>query len=830
MSNDKAVVVTGLTLTRGWNNVVRLSLPDEAYPRHIDAGRAGRRYCTELRRCTLAIAMSSLLPLQAVWAQSAPSADGARNAAQAEATREAGAIELDRIEVTGTRIRGGATPSPVVTLGSERIREEGFADLGEVVRSLPQNFSGGQNPGVIPFTVSGAGAQNTNLSGGSALNLRGLGADATLTLLNGRRMAYDGISQAVDISAIPVEAVDRIEVVADGASAIYGSDAVGGVGNVILRRDFEGVAVGVGYGTADGGGLTTREYTATAGHVWTSGGLIVTYKDATTDPIYARQRAYTRFLRDPYTLYPGSDRRSGLVSLSQMLGTQAELRVDAFRTERSQRYGAQDNRSNVYIEATPDATTTLLSPRVDVFLPNDWTLSVGATRSRSRLDHDQAITLAASGALLQRTQLCYCNEGRSYEVGFEGPLLAWSAGDVRLAVGAGQRENSFLEYNQITRVAAIEGDEAARFAYAELHVPVLGDAGAGSQRLTLTGAARYEDYDSFGSVLTPKLGVVYGPGADVTLKASWGRSFKAPTLFQLNRQRLTGFNYATAYGGVGTPPGATVLLLDGGNPNLEPERARTWTASVAFHPAAVPGLEAELSWFDIDYTDRVVAPITPTSQALRNPAFAEFVTYAPTPEQQAAAIAGSTFLNYIRVPYDPDTVVALVHAYYTNVARQRIRGLDLSGAYGFDLGTGRLTLRGASSWIQSTQQATAAEFDLAGTLHNPPKLSGRAGGVWARDGFSAAVFANYRHGLENVAAGETTASFTTVDTTLRYAPVGQGRALRDWALALSVQNVFDRPPPLHDTTVLTPYLVPPYDATNFSAIGRYYHVTVSRHW
>ncbi|MDR7193278.1 TonB-dependent receptor plug domain-containing protein [Luteimonas terrae] len=765
-------------------------------------------------------------------ARAVTSGEGDKQSSEQSAERSGSdpeAVQLDTIQVTGTRIRGGVTPSPVVTIGIESIREEGFKDLGEVIRSIPQNFGGGQNPGVIPFTVSGAGAQNTNLSGGSALNLRGLGADATLTLLNGRRMAYDGISQAVDISAIPVEAVERIEIVADGASAIYGSDAVGGVGNVILRRDFEGVTLGTGYGTSDDGGLTTREYSATAGHVWSTGGVIVTYKDVTADPIYARQRAYTQLLREPYTLYPGSDLRSGLVSLSQAVGEHAELRLDAFRTERSQAYGAQDNLSDVSIQATPESATTLLSPRLDIFLQNDWTLSLGATRSRSRLDHTQSITLPASGLVLQRTQLCYCNEGSSYEAGVEGPLLALAAGDVRVAVGAGRRENTFLEYNQITHVAAIEGDEAAQFAYAELQVPVLDGGGAG-QRLSLTGAARYEDYDSFGSVLTPKLGAIYSPIADVTLKASWGRSFKAPTLFQLNRQQMTGFNYAAAYGGTGYAPDATVLLLDGGNPDLAPERARTWTTSVAFHPTAVPGLEAELTWFDIDYSDRVVAPITPTSQALRNPAFAEFVTFSPSAEQQAAAIAGTTFLNYIGVPYDPSDVVALVHAYYTNVARQRIRGLDMSGAYGLDLGGGRLTVRGAASWLASTQQTTDAEFDLAGTIHNPSKLTGRVGTVWARGGFSASAFANYRQGVENVAASEKTASFTTVDTTLRYAPDGEGSVLRDWALALSVQNVFDRAPPLHDTSVLTPYLVPPYDATNYSAIGRYFNVSVSRQW
>lgn len=739
--------------------------------------------------------------------------------------------DLQSVTVTGSRIRGGATPSPVITIGSEQIQKEGFADLGEVIRSVPQNFSGGQNPGVIPFTISGAGVQNTNLSGGSALNLRGLGADATLTLLNGRRMAYDGISQAVDISAIPVEAVERIEIVPDGSSAIYGSDAVGGVGNVILKQDFEGGAVEAGYGTATDGGLSTREYTATAGHRWSSGGLLATYKVVSADPIYARQRTYTRFLREPYTLYPASDLHSGLLSFHQALGANAELYLDAFRTERTQAYGAQDNQSSVYVRATPDAITTLISPRVEFFMPGDWMLSVDATRSKNRLYHTQSVERFDTGAVLQETRLCYCNEGRSYEAGAEGPLFALPAGDARLAVGVGRRKSDFSQYDKMAHATSIQGGEATRFAYAELQLPVFGgEASAGGQRLELTAAARHEDYASFGSVLTPKLGVTYSPGTDVTLKASWGRSFKAPTLFQRYRKRVTAFNYATAYGGDDYPPQATVLLVDGGNPDLEPERARTWTASLAVHPAAIPDLEVELTWFDIDYLDRVVAPVSPTSQALTNPAFAEFVDYAPSADEQTAAIGDGALLNYIGVPYDPKNVVAIVRAYNTNVARQKIHGLDLSGSYGFDTGGGRLVLRGSSSWLQSTQQVSGAEFDLAGTLFNPPRLAGRLGAVWSLGGVVASAFANYKDGVKNVAANQKTASFTTFDTTVRYAPTSKDSALLGWTVALSIENVFNRPPPLHDTSVVTPYLVPPYDATNYSAIGRYLHFSVSRQW
>src|SRR3546814_1222958 len=85
-----------------------------------------------------------------------------------------------------------------ITIDAQQIQNEGFTDLGEVIRSIPQNYSGGQNPGVTAGAYAG-GYKNMNTSGGSSANLRGIGQDATLTLLNGRRMSYGSNDQAVDI-------------------------------------------------------------------------------------------------------------------------------------------------------------------------------------------------------------------------------------------------------------------------------------------------------------------------------------------------------------------------------------------------------------------------------------------------------------------------------------------------------------------------------------------------------------------------------------------------------------------------------------------------------
>lgn len=740
--------------------------------------------------------------------------------------KEATATELETVTVTGTRIRGGTTPSPVIAIGSEQIRQEGFADLGAVIRSVPQNFRGGQNPGVIG---AAAGVGNQDLTGGSSLNLRGLGADASLTLLNGRRLAYDGFSQAVDMSAIPVEAVERLEIVPDGASAIYGSDAVGGVANVILKRDFDGVALGVRHGGATDGGLGTREYSAIAGAQWAGGGLIATFKDTASDPIYARQRGYTRHLVEPYTIYGGSNARSGLVSIHQAVAEVAELRLDALRTKRDmERYVSQ---GAAYYRYTPDTSITLVSPSIVFYMGSDWSLTLAGTHGRDE-NIDERYLVSAAGSRLV-TQTCHCNRSRSYEIGAEGPLFAIGGGEARLAVGAGSREDAF---NYRPRVAGTSygGEERARSAYAELSVPVIAPSMGmdGIRRLEFSAALRGENYASFGAVTTPKLGVLYDPNADLTFKASWGRSFKAPTLLQRYQDRMAYLWSASAVGAVGSPADATVLMSYGGNADLQPERARTWSASLAVHPQALPGLETELTWFDIDYVDRVVEPVS-YPQALSNPAYAEFVDHAPTPEQVARLLAvyNSAFYNLTGAPYDPAKVVAIIRDQYVNAARQRIRGIDLSTSYRFDLERGQLAIRGSSSWLDSSQRTSAGQpvNALAGTVANPARFNGRIGAVWMAGGLTASAFANHVSGVTSRrgTVSNKGASFTTLDTTLGYEIAAQGRVLPAMSFDLSVQNLLNRAPPLYAPAVAT-YV--PYDATNYSAIGRFVSASVSMRW
>lgn len=144
-----------------------------------------------------------------------------------------GVKEIEKIQVTGSRIKRAdmETSSPVTIIDASAIAASGLTSIGDILQNL--SSAGGQmiNPGV-----------NNDSGGNSTVNLRGLGEERTLVLVNGRRMIASGTGAAasVDLNTIPVSMIQRVEVLKDGASAVYGTDAIAGVVNVILKRDFEG--------------------------------------------------------------------------------------------------------------------------------------------------------------------------------------------------------------------------------------------------------------------------------------------------------------------------------------------------------------------------------------------------------------------------------------------------------------------------------------------------------------------------------------------------------------------------------------------------------------
>ncbi|HKE96876.1 MAG TPA: TonB-dependent receptor plug domain-containing protein, partial [Povalibacter sp.] len=164
--------------------------------------------------------------------------------------------------VTGSRIARASdfeNPSPVITLGRDNIERSGFSNLQQLMEKLPANGNGA-------FSTRGNN-QDSTANGTASISLRGLGADATLVLMNGRRIAISSFAENVttnfvDINSIPVAAIERIEVLKDGSSAVYGSDAVAGVVNVILRKNFTGFEASAGYGSVTDGSYDEKNISA----------------------------------------------------------------------------------------------------------------------------------------------------------------------------------------------------------------------------------------------------------------------------------------------------------------------------------------------------------------------------------------------------------------------------------------------------------------------------------------------------------------------------------------------------------------------------------------
>ncbi|MBI1684222.1 TonB-dependent receptor [Caulobacter hibisci] len=221
--------------------------------------------------------------------------------------RQAGAAEaLSEIVVTGTRIRGAApVGSNLIAIGREDIEASGYATTQQIVQSIPQNFGGGPNEGTMYGT--GRNGSSANLAAGSGVNLRGLGASSTLVLLNGSRPPMGGRTGVfADISLVPSTAIERIEVLADGASALYGSDAVAGVVNVVFRDRYEGLTTQLRYGGAKGG-AEEAQFGLLAGKAWEGGRLVVGYEINRRDALAASKRGYvTADLRS----FGGGDYRS----------------------------------------------------------------------------------------------------------------------------------------------------------------------------------------------------------------------------------------------------------------------------------------------------------------------------------------------------------------------------------------------------------------------------------------------------------------------------------------------------------------------------------------
>lgn len=255
---------------------------------------------------TTAILMASMAT--GTWAQAPaqqttqpqPPSDSAAGANASSQTPEASGAD---IVVTGSRIRRAGTdsPAPVSVLNAATIAQAGQPEIADVINEQP----------ALAITQNN---QTSNLNGNAginALDLRGLGTQRTLVLVDGRRHvpAVPGTS-AVDVSTIPSDLVERVEILTGGASALYGADAVAGVVNFILKKNFDGAVADLRYGNTTYGDFNTYDYSLTLGRNFADGRGNVTlygFYEGQPDRVSGQDRPWTA---RPYPIYSRADRNS----------------------------------------------------------------------------------------------------------------------------------------------------------------------------------------------------------------------------------------------------------------------------------------------------------------------------------------------------------------------------------------------------------------------------------------------------------------------------------------------------------------------------------------
>jgi outer membrane receptor protein involved in Fe transport len=249
-----------------------------------------RNLRTALRLASLPVGIATALAAPLAWAQDAT----AQSTTTATTTPDQQATTLDRIEVTGSRIRrvDAENASPVVTIDRAAIEKTGKMTLGDLIQELPNMAGAPTNPQM----------NNGGGTGASSIDLRGFGSARTLTLIDGHRIING------DVNAIPASAVERIEVLTVGASSVYGSDAIAGVVNFIMRKDFQGLEATFNYGLSSRGDGERDGGSFTFGQTGEKGNVIAGVDYNKFKAISSADRDYSR---DATYLYYGSVFTSG---------------------------------------------------------------------------------------------------------------------------------------------------------------------------------------------------------------------------------------------------------------------------------------------------------------------------------------------------------------------------------------------------------------------------------------------------------------------------------------------------------------------------------------
>ena len=782
-----------------------------------------------------------------------PSASDSASSADAASERR---VMLEEVIVTGSHIRGAANiAAPLMTITQEDIHNAGYASVEALFEDLPQNFAAVSADGAFSVESGSRLAQRNIVDRVSAVDLRGLGPESTLTLLNGIRRAGSVDGRVVDISAIPLSVIERVEVVTGGRSAIYGSDAVAGVVNLVTRRSFDGSETQVVVGTPLGfSGGEKFQLSQIAGMNGDRGGIVGAYdyqRDAALDLIrtglVVSPNGFGSLTRR-LDLVPDAKRHSGFLSGSLAVTDRIELSGDTLYTHKEYesfssllRQGASRDSTDAMSQVS---THFSASAAAKVAISDLWQLNVAGSGGFADNDFKGEYEYNSDSLSFTYTQEF---DRKASSVAFSsvasGALATLGAVTLQAAVGAEYREERFRY--AADGVEIFNEKRGISSAFLELQAPLVSEgARRGLRHLELSLAGRYDDYEDVGNTFNPQFGVIWGPADSLTLRAAYSSAFRAPALFE---QMSDGYALLSMLPDPTTGGVTPVLELTGFSPGVAPERADTW--SLAFDYQFSRAAKVSMSYFEVDYRDRLDAPANTTERELalvnqdRYPGLLIRNPDAALVRSLLGAVSDGMFIvdTSVSVPFDPGTQdpLAVFPNLVTfdnrsnNMASQSLRALDLTFDANVETGMGTLIfgLSGAYTLDHSRRVTkTSPAFALIDEVGKPVgfRMRGKLG--WANGAYGTHMFVNYLDDYENPLSSPMSkvSSWTTVDLTLRF---DGSRSSTDGRLgglsaALTINNLFDREPP----TFRGSYYGLAYDAANANPFGRNISLRLAKRW
>ncbi len=619
--------------------------------------------------------------------------------------RARGREELEELVVTGTHIQGSLpVGASLRVLDHDEIERSGYSTTQELIQSLPENFRGGAAGASADANLSAGTNAGFNGAYGSGINLRGLGNTATLVLVNGHRIASSGNGYFADISTTPISAIDHIDLLTDGTSAIYGSDAIAGVVNIILKQESDGVDLGARYGSASG--FSSESGNIQAGDKWSGGGATFGVDVSHQGMLDVEDRSFTSTVPRPTSIFPSYDQTALSGGVHHRIGDRLEFHGDAEYAEKT----VTSYHSTYGDLVGSDAKVNRWSGSIGAsFRPRDsWVLryNVSAAQGVEKLFVNDSTVPAYSNVVKQTDGLV------DYELAASGDLFLLPAGPVKLAAGLSYRGERFVESN-VSESGASTSDIVSRAVtaeYGEIRVPLVSERNSviALRKLTFSAALRHDRYTDFGGTTNPKFGLSWFPTDTLEIRGSYSRSFRAPAA---GRELIASKNGTQAvaifsFVGPNNTANVPVAYLIGAQPNLKPETARNWTFGLDFRPELIPNLRLSVNYYDISYANQLNTPPS-TLNALNTPALASTITQFPNSATLQNAVnllvaGGAFYTDQTGGEFGPNPLanaVYIVDGRIQNLSKTATSGIDLEARYALTLNSDRFDVGFNATYI-----------------------------------------------------------------------------------------------------------------------------------